>query len=179
LGRVRTPGSGMHLERLTEAGRGALERAFVRAAELRHPAVEPEHLLLALLEAKDGAVVSLLARLGVDPGALAERLTAALGERPTAEHVATSDQYLSRSLGQVIEAAEKEAGRRKDRYTPVDALLLGLLSVASPAGRPSRPREYGGPTSIGRSRRSGPGRVRSRTGTPRPSTRRSRSTAAT
>ncbi len=123
----------MHLERLTEAARAALERAFARAAELRHASVEPEHLLLALLEASDGPVVSLLARLGADPAALAAQATARLAEQPTAEHVAPSDQYLSRSLGQVIDAAEKEAARRKDRYTPVDALLLGLLSVASPA----------------------------------------------
>ncbi len=123
----------MHLERLTEAARSALERAFARAAELRQPAVEPEHLLLALLEAKDGPVVSLLARVGADPAALSAGIESELRERPTAEHVAPSDQYVSRSLGQVIEAAEKEAARRKDRYTPVDALLLGLLSVASPA----------------------------------------------
>ncbi len=123
----------MHLDRLTDAAREALEKAFARAAELRHPAVEPEHLLLALLSQPDGAVVSLLARLGSDPSALALQVERRLASQPTAEHVAPSDQYVSRSLTQVIETAEKEAARRKDRYTTVDELLLGLLSVASPA----------------------------------------------
>jgi len=123
----------MHLDRLTDAAREALEKAFSRAAELRHPAVEPEHLLAALLVSPEGAVTSLLQRRGVDTAKLRTELEERLQELPTAEHVAPSDQYLSRSLTQVIDAAEKEAAQRKDRYTTVDELLLGLLSVTSPA----------------------------------------------
>ncbi len=123
----------MHLEKLTEAGRGALEEAFRQASQLRHPAVEPLHLLLAMVEARDGPAASLLQAVDVDLDRLAERLQARLGELPTADHVAPSDQYLSRELAQVVDAAEAEAARRKDRYTSVDQLLLGLASVASPA----------------------------------------------
>ena len=122
----------MHLDRLSDAARGALEKAFARAAELRHPSVEPEHLLAALLAEPEGPVLALLA----SSGASADRLAASVEERlralPTADHVAASDQYLSRGLTDVIDAAEKEAARRKDRYTTVDELFLGLLSVASP-----------------------------------------------
>ncbi|MFY9717011.1 MAG: ATP-dependent chaperone ClpB [Thermoplasmata archaeon] len=123
----------MRLERLTDAGRLALERAFQRASELRHPAVEPEHLLASLLADAEGPVVSLLRSLGVPVETLRARTEAALTQRPTADHVAPSDQYLSRALSEVLEAAEAQAGRRKDRYTTVDQLLFGLLSVASPA----------------------------------------------
>jgi ATP-dependent Clp protease ATP-binding subunit ClpB len=123
----------MHLDRLTDAGRAALEHAFQRAAELRHPAVEPEHLLVGLLDAPDGTTASLLNTLRVP----VDRLRAGAEERlkhlPTADHVSPSDQYLSRGLSQVIDAAEAEASKRKDRYTSADQLLLGLLSVASPA----------------------------------------------
>jgi len=123
----------MHLERLTDAARIALERAFQIASERRHASVEPEHLLASLLAERDGPVPALLERLGSDPERLGEELDRRLASLPTADHVAPSDQYLSRSLSQVIEAAEAEAQRRKDRYTSVDQLLLGLLSVASPA----------------------------------------------
>jgi ATP-dependent Clp protease ATP-binding subunit ClpB len=123
----------MRLERLTDAARDALERAFARASELRHPAVEPEHLLRALLEPADGTVAALLSNLGVDLAQLAAQLDERLAALPTADHVAPSDQYLSRSLTQALDAAEKEAARRKDRYTTVDEVLLGLLSAASPA----------------------------------------------
>ena len=67
----------MHLDRLSDAARDALEKAFARAAELRHPSVEPTHLLAALLGQTDGAVRALLGTLGVST----ERLTTAVEER--------------------------------------------------------------------------------------------------
>ncbi len=123
----------MHLDRLTDAARSALEKGFQRATELRHPSVEPEHLLYGLLEASDGATASLLSALGVPLDRLRGRLEELLKRLPTADHVAPSDQYLSRSLTQVLDSAEAEATKRKDRYTSVDQVLLGLLSTASPA----------------------------------------------
>jgi ATP-dependent Clp protease ATP-binding subunit ClpB len=123
----------MHLDRLSDAAREALEKAFARAAELRHASVEPEHLLGALLTAPEGPVASLLTSLGVGPDGLLRGLEERWKSLPTADHVAPADQYLSRSLTQVIEAGENEAERRKDRYTTVDELFLGLLSVGSPA----------------------------------------------
>ncbi len=123
----------MHPEKLTDAARTALESAFRLASEHRHPGVEPAHLLLALVQEPGGAAASLLQSADVDLRRLEERLRSHLGERPTAERIAPSDQYLSRELSQVIDAAEKEAERRGDRYTSVDQLLLGLAAVASPA----------------------------------------------
>jgi len=122
----------MNLDRLTDASRTALEKAFQRAAELRHAAVEPEHLLVALLDAPEGTTKALLQRLGVATDQLATRLEARLAVLPTAEHVAPSDQYLSRGLTEVINSAEAEAKKRKDRYTTADELLLGLASVSGP-----------------------------------------------
>jgi ATP-dependent Clp protease ATP-binding subunit ClpB len=123
----------MHIDRLTDAARSALERAFQRAAELRHPSVEPEHLLASLIESTEGPTTSLLNSLKVPVDRLSARLDERLKKLPTADHVAPSDQYLSRSLTQVIDAAEVEASKHHDRYTSVDQLLLGLVSVASPA----------------------------------------------
>ncbi len=123
----------MRLEKLTDAARSALEGAFRLASEARHAAVEPEHLLLALAGDRDGAAAALLRNVGVDVAQLETRLQARLADRPTADHVAPSDQYLSRELSKVLDEAEKEAAQRNDRYTSVDQLLLGLASVASPA----------------------------------------------
>ncbi len=123
----------MHLDRLTDAAREALEAAFRRASELRHAAVEPEHLLAALVAAGDAPAAALLRGLEVPVDQVRARVEESLGRRPTADHVAPSDQYLSRSLTQVIDAGEAEAAKRKDRYTTVDELMLGLLSVPSPA----------------------------------------------
>jgi len=123
----------MHLERLTDAAREALEKAFQRAAELRHPAVEPEHLLAALLESPESPASAILSGLKVPVDRLQTRISERLQSLPTADRVAPSDQYLSRDLSKAVDAAEAEAGKRHDRYTTADELLLGLLSVPSPA----------------------------------------------
>ncbi len=123
----------MRLEKLTDAARGVLERAFARAAELRHASVEPEHLLVALLAEENGVVAEVLRTLAVDTAQLSTRLEEHLASLPTADRVAPSDQYVSRGLTAVLEAAEAEAQRRKDRYTSVEALFVGLLSVRSKA----------------------------------------------
>jgi ATP-dependent Clp protease ATP-binding subunit ClpB len=123
----------MHLDKLTDAARGALERAFSRAAELRHSSVEPEHLLLALLEDDTGPAVEIIRQLQGDPKAAREKVDTYLAGLPTADHVAPSDQYVSRSLTAVIDAAEAEAAKRKDRYTSVEQLLVGLATAKSEA----------------------------------------------
>jgi len=63
-------------------GAGAVaadERAHAYASELGHPYAGTDHLLMALLEAPEGAVGRLLADLGVDTGALARDLAGQLG----------------------------------------------------------------------------------------------------
>ncbi len=123
----------MRLDRLTDAARTALEKAFSRAAELRHASVEPEHLLAALLSDPDGPTVQVLKTLNVPLPKLEGSLEEHLASLPTADHVAPTDQYVSRPLSAVIEAAEAEAQKRKDRYTSVEQLFLGLLSAKSTA----------------------------------------------
>jgi ATP-dependent Clp protease ATP-binding subunit ClpB len=123
----------MRLERLTDASRTALEKAFARAADLRHASVEPEHLLEVLAGEDHGTARELLAQLGVPIDELTRKLDERLAGFPTADRTAPSDQYLSRSLTAVLDAAEKEAQQRQDRYTSVEMLLLGLATAASPA----------------------------------------------
>jgi ATP-dependent Clp protease ATP-binding subunit ClpB len=123
----------MRLDKLTDAARGTLERAFSRAAELRHASVEPEHLLLALLAEPTGTATEVLKSVPVDVPKLATKLEERLASLPTADHVAPTDQYISRSLTAVIEAAEDEARRRNDRYTSAEQLLVGLLTAKSEA----------------------------------------------
>jgi ATP-dependent Clp protease ATP-binding subunit ClpB len=123
----------MRLERLTDSARSALERGFARAAELRHSAVEPEHLLLGLLTDDSSPVPDWVRALGGDPKTIEAGLETALAARPTADHVSSNDLYVARPLQSVIEAAEKIAAARKDRYTSVEHLLLGLLGTKSAA----------------------------------------------
>ena len=170
----------MRLERLTDAARAAVERAFSRAAELRHAAVEPAHLLFALASDEDGSPAAVLRAIEVPIPELLKKLEEDLARAPTNEHVAASDQYISRPLSAVIEAAELEAEKRKDRYTNADLLLFGLLAVKSPAKEVleelRRPPREGRVGDEGDARAARPRRVPHGT---RRSTARSRSTGGT
>ncbi len=123
----------MRIERLTDAARAALEGAFRRAQELRNPSVEPEHLLAALLSEEQGTTAAVLRTLNASVESLSAATDQRLASLPTADHVSPADQYISRSLTQVLDEAEKFSARRKDRYTSVDALLVALATIASPA----------------------------------------------
>ena len=52
------------------------------AREFGHASVEPEHLLVTLVEQEDGVVPSVLRKLSVDPAALARELRDRLDKLP-------------------------------------------------------------------------------------------------
>ncbi len=60
----------MRLDKLTERAQEAVLEAQERARGASHSQIEPEHLLYALLEQRDGVASEVLRRLGVEPGIL-------------------------------------------------------------------------------------------------------------
>ncbi|MGA8418122.1 MAG: ATP-dependent chaperone ClpB, partial [Candidatus Dormiibacterota bacterium] len=132
----------MRLDRFTERSQEALTAAQQAAQQLQHPAVEPEHLLLALLEQEDGLVPTLLRRLEVAPEPLAARLQATLENRP--KQVGVTDPSISNALRTVLMTAFDEMSRLKDEYVSTEHLLLAL--VAKPEGEAGRLLQQGGVT---------------------------------
>ncbi len=116
----------MKLERLTDEAREAIERAYGSALEQRQQGVEPAHVLRALLEG-DSAVPEILSQSGVNLEQLKSALDSYIAARPTADHVAPAEQYVSRDLSSALTAAEKIADRRKDSFVSATHLLLGIL----------------------------------------------------
>ncbi|MFZ0127959.1 MAG: ATP-dependent chaperone ClpB [Candidatus Dormiibacterota bacterium] len=132
----------MRLDRFTERSQEALTAAQQAAQQLQHPAVEPEHVLLALLEQEDGLVPTLLRRLEVAPEPLAARLQATLENRP--KQVGVTDPSISNALRTVLMTAFDEMSRLKDEYVSTEHLLLAL--VAKPEGEAGRLLQQGGVT---------------------------------
>jgi ATP-dependent Clp protease ATP-binding subunit ClpB len=115
----------MDLERFTQKAREALLDAQRLAEEHQHPAMEPAHLLLALARQPEGVVPAILTRLAGSPDFLTQELQRELETRPRVSG-ASSQPGLSRPLGQVLEAAERQAGAMKDEYVSTEHLLLAL-----------------------------------------------------
>jgi ATP-dependent Clp protease ATP-binding subunit ClpB len=124
----------MRLDKLTVKAQEALQAAQGLAGEHGHQAVEPEHLLEALLEQKDGVVPPLLGKLGARADALAEEVEAAVAKIPQVR--GGSGQYLSDRLRAAIERAERQAQQMRDEYTSTEHLLMGIAEDGhSAAGR--------------------------------------------
>ena len=132
----------MRLDRFTERSQEALTAAQQAAQQLQHAAVEPEHLLLALLEQEDGLVPALLRRLEAAPEPMAARLHASLENRP--KQVGVTDPSVSSALRTVLMTAFDEMSRLKDEYVSTEHLLLALC--AKPEGEAGRLLQQAGVT---------------------------------
>ncbi|MBV8529635.1 MAG: ATP-dependent chaperone ClpB [Candidatus Dormibacteraeota bacterium] len=132
----------MRLDRFTERSQEALQAAQQAAQQLQHATVEPEHLLLALLEQEDGLVPTLLQRMEVAPGPLAARVRATLDNRP--KQVGGGEPQIGQALRAVLMSAFDEMAQLKDEYVSTEHLLLGLL--AQPSGEATRLLQQAGVT---------------------------------
>lgn len=122
----------MRLDRFTERSQEALQAAQQAAAALQHATIEPEHLLLALLNQEDGLVPSLLQRLEVAPQPLAARLEAELDARP--KQYGGGEPASGSALREVLMAAFEEMSRLKDEYVSRSASVRA--NVGALGGRP-------------------------------------------
>src|SRR2546430_13994364 len=82
----------MRLDKLTIKAQEALQAAQTLADQQSHQAMEPEHLLAALLEQREGIVGPVLAKLGARPAAIQQALRAELAKLPAVR--GRSGQYL-------------------------------------------------------------------------------------
>ena len=124
----------MDPNKLTLRSQAALEGARQQAVARSHQAIEPEHLLFALLGDPEGIVFALLHALGVAPKSLRDQVDAALDRTPKV-YAQTGEARVGPALANVLEAAFREAGVLGDEYVSTEHLLLALLEGTSPAAR--------------------------------------------
>ena len=72
----------MRMDKLTVKAQEAIQAAQSLADQGNHQAIEPEHLLLALLQQQEGVVGPLLGKLGARPEALARQIQAEVDKLP-------------------------------------------------------------------------------------------------
>ncbi|OLD37851.1 MAG: ATP-dependent chaperone ClpB [Candidatus Rokubacteria bacterium 13_1_40CM_2_68_8] len=114
----------MRMDKLTVKAQEAMQAAQSLADQHNHQAIEPEHLLGALLEQREGVVGPVLAKLGGRPDAILRDLKTTLDKLPTVR--GASGQYLGERTRQALERAQAEAQRLKDEYVSTEHLLLAL-----------------------------------------------------
>jgi ATP-dependent Clp protease ATP-binding subunit ClpB len=119
----------MNLNKLTTKAQEALQ-GMQQAAQARgHQALEPEHLLLALLDQPEGIVPAVLSRMNVNISALHHDLDKLLAKRPS---VSGGEPYMSRELRAVLDQAETAAKGLRDEFISTEHLLLAIIKSAEP-----------------------------------------------
>jgi ATP-dependent Clp protease ATP-binding subunit ClpB len=122
----------MRLDRFTEKSQEALQTAQELAEGMQQQAIEPEHLLLALLEQPEGVVRPLLQRVEAPIGDIASKLRDSLGSKPTVSGV-DAQAFISNDLKKVLDEAFNQMQALKDEYVSTEHLLLGILEAGGTA----------------------------------------------
>ena len=117
----------MRLDRFTEKSQEALQTAQELAEEANQQAVEPAHLLLALVEQPEGIVRPVLQKLEARPDEVASRCRADIEKLPRVSGV-DSASYMSAELKKALDAAWDEMENLRDEYVSTEHLLMGLVS---------------------------------------------------
>lgn len=115
----------MNLEKYTQKSQEAIYAAQSIARDYNHQAIEPAHLLLALLRQEDSVVPAIVTRIAGSVLALREEVQNELEKRPRV-YGSGGEIGLARPTVDALEAAERYAKGMQDEYVSTEHLLLGL-----------------------------------------------------
>jgi ATP-dependent Clp protease ATP-binding subunit ClpB len=124
----------IRFDKFTVKAQQAIQQAQSRAAELGNPELQPVHLLLALIEDREGVIPAVLEKIGVPTEHLKHDLLQNEEKLPRVAGAA-AQPGMSQSLNKALEQAFREATNFKDEYVSTEHLLLGIAGLKSDPAR--------------------------------------------
>ncbi len=118
----------MNFDKYTTKASEAVQGAMQLAGQLGHQGISPLHLVLVLIQQKDGIVPALLKKLEVDENSLVAAVKSELTRLP---QVSGGEPYATPELRKVFDTAESEAGKLRDEYVSTEHLFLALLDQSA------------------------------------------------
>ncbi len=113
----------MRFDRFTIRGQEAVQMAIESAEKNQNQQVEPEHLLVSMLEQKEGTLKPILGKLGANTNTILTEAQAAIAKFPK---VSGGQQYFSSRFNTAFQNAQKEAEKMQDEYISTEHLLLTI-----------------------------------------------------
>jgi ATP-dependent Clp protease ATP-binding subunit ClpB len=114
------------IDKMTRKSQEAMQAAAKNAEKLANPSVEPEHLLLALVQQSEGVVPRLFEKIKVQNQNLIQDLEAKIKKFPTVQG-STPRAVASQRLVKIFEGSEKEAQEMGDAYISTEHFILAML----------------------------------------------------
>ena len=124
----------MRMDKFTARLQEALGEAQSLAVGQSHSAIEPVHLLLALLQQSGGVAAPLLEKAGANPADVITALKMAMDKLSTVGQF-NGDVQLSQGLARLLNLADREAQQRGDQYVSTEALLLAACDDGGELGK--------------------------------------------
>ena len=120
----------MNLNNFTIKSQETLQQAITLARSNGNQALEPVHILKAVMSEGESVVKFILQKLDIVPSMIERPLENELARLPK---VNGGDPYLSNDCSRVLEKASEIAQKNGDQYVTVEALFMALHEVKSPA----------------------------------------------
>ena len=124
----------MRIDRLTSKLQLALSDAQSLAVGLDHAAIEPLHLMQALLEQQGGSIKPLLMQVGFDVGSLRQALSKELDHLGKIQNP-TGDVNLSQDLARLLNQADRLSQQKGDQFISSELVLLAALDEGTKLGK--------------------------------------------
>ena len=124
----------MRFDKFTTKLQEALAEAQSAALGQDQQYIEPQHLLLALLNQEDGGVSALVAKASGNVGGLRKQLAESIARLPKVEGT-PGEVHVSRDLAQLLNVADREAQKRGDQYIASELFLLACAGDKGETGR--------------------------------------------
>src|SRR6202171_333441 len=124
----------MRFDKLTTKFQQAIADAQSMALAADNGYIEPQHLLLSLLNQEDSGTGSLLSRAGVNVAPLKAALTKAIDRLPKVEGQG-GEISASRDLTNLLNLTDKIATKRGDQFIASEMFLLALADDKGDTGR--------------------------------------------
>lgn len=122
----------MNFQNFTIKSQEVVQKAVQIAQSNQNQVLEPVHLLKAVMSDDDSVVKFIFQKLDVAATMIERSLDEQLSRLPK---VSGGEPYLSSDSNKVFEKANAFATENGDQYVTVEAILVGLLSVNSPASK--------------------------------------------
>ncbi|POM11804.1 ATP-dependent chaperone ClpB [Pseudomonas sp. WP001] len=124
----------MRIDRLTSKLQLALSDSQSLAVGLDHPAIEPAHLMQALLEQQGGSIKPLLMQVGFDVNSLRKELSKELDQLPKIQNP-TGDVNMSQDLARLLNQADRLGQQKGDQFISSELVLLAAMDDNSKLGK--------------------------------------------
>ena len=116
----------IRFDRFTIKAQEAFQEAQTIALDRGQQQLEVEHLLLALINQKEGLTLQLLQKLGANTGGIISQLEEEIDKLPRVEGAGAGQIYMSTRLNNTAEAAFNEMKTLRDEYLSTEHLLLAI-----------------------------------------------------